>query len=698
MTSSSSLMTDQEFLRWIYGSRRHDLNKSRNEISRLEVAPLFIPPFFKRIKDGFKSNIVIVSAPGAVGKTTLAKHCSYSKQAYLWDLSKIKLGDNSFIGTIAECFGPKKLSKILEDFGKGEITFLFDAFDEAEIISRWEGVEKFVREVYSYGSNSSRMNMILFSRSETSSLLELLLSDLGGPDSYSMIEIDYFDKIGARSFIKANLKSNGDNSFENFREPFENALNLIFETIAKGLKNGTTGDIWENLDIRSFIGYSPVLQAISSYLEGQNYEEVAQKFSGQESGINGLSVVKKFIEDLLTREQEKVLNALKQKVIDTPDDWNEWERIYSPEYQIQFVLSYICGEKNYDHILQDPNVPDWLMKEFKESVRPFLPNHPFIRDREYNSPSFRDYTLGLLLHKGDQRKKIVRYIESGSFALTPLFSYFHKDAKGGHCIGPNVGYIYESAVSRSGYEDTALLTFIKPSRDNLFSLEIINQESIETFHVNFECLIDKENPLVFERRLNHATINVDGEIILGSRNGSIELSNVDIKAKTMRVGAREFFVNCFHGRDTVLFAESFIQDDYSLSFRRHGDGQFMLFWNGVVSHPWSDYFVKIDPNGDRELEEEFYALKRILTPFRKHGKGAFGKNRDFVENVIVSGNDLRRKIFNHLLENKLIIENQQNNQYLISEDAFGAMGINWSDVKQLNISKNLHSFLLQFRD
>ncbi len=90
---------------------------------------------------------MIFSAPGAVGKTTFAKYFAYQKNSYYWDLSKLKLGDNTFIGTVADCFGHENLVEILQRLEKGEVSFFFDGFDEAEMISGLDGIYNFVVEM-----------------------------------------------------------------------------------------------------------------------------------------------------------------------------------------------------------------------------------------------------------------------------------------------------------------------------------------------------------------------------------------------------------------------------------------------------------------------------------------------------------------------------------------------------------------------
>jgi hypothetical protein len=144
---------------WTNTSKYEIVSTSDKSIVNISAKPIFIHPKLKVVKDEANCPIIIVSAPGAVGKTTFAKYFAFEKKAFYWDLSKIKLGDNTFIGTLANTFGAHNLSKVIFDIGQGNISFFIDAFDEAEIISGWDGVEKFIREIYGFCKSSPKTNM-----------------------------------------------------------------------------------------------------------------------------------------------------------------------------------------------------------------------------------------------------------------------------------------------------------------------------------------------------------------------------------------------------------------------------------------------------------------------------------------------------------------------------------------------------------
>ena len=146
----------------IWDSISFDLIVEDEAFQKILTSPIFIHPKLKQIKKGENESLILISAPGAVGKTTFAKYATFVKKGYYIDLAKIKLGDNTFLGSLAKYFGTKKISEVLSYFEKGDITFFIDAFDEAEIISGWEGVENFVREIFTHCGNSPKPQHYIF--------------------------------------------------------------------------------------------------------------------------------------------------------------------------------------------------------------------------------------------------------------------------------------------------------------------------------------------------------------------------------------------------------------------------------------------------------------------------------------------------------------------------------------------------------
>lgn len=666
---------------------------NQKAVEKITEVPAYVDTTFRQIEELKNSPYLLISAPGAVGKTTFARYLSYYKRAYYWDLSQLKLGDNTFVGTLVDYFGAQNLSKVIDKLKTGEIVFVFDAFDEAEIISGWEGVENFLKEIHSFNKESSRVNVIFLSRSETAGLIQLTLESFENLDSFGMYEIDYFDKEYALKFIEVYLRSLDDKKHIEHNEKFLEAVDKIFETIIKGLVS-TQDNAW-NLDVvRSFLGYAPVLQTVASYLHDSNYQEVINYFDDENGARNGVELVSDLVEELLKREQDKVVKVLKEN---SSEHFDGWEFIYDSDIQIQEIIRYISSNGGYEP-KDNGNVPDFLKSEYLDALNNFLPNHPFLRKRKFSSPSFRDYSLGYMLGNNDNEKYCLELLSKGKFVLTPLFAFFYKRFNDGVCQGPHVGIIYDSVCSKLGFDQNSIQTFIKDGSDNKYKLEILSVDEKDPNNIEMECEISENNPLTIERRLSNALIHIDGTLVLGKSDTSIELNEVEIIADSIILKSKECVFNLGNKDHRIgIKANNFKALDHGLTIRKIGFGDVIVDWPGAQVYPWSDYYGEINLEDFNDVQEELYSLCRIFAPFRKHKRDTWGKYKPYVDDKVIGGNELRKSMLEYLVDLKVIHVDTGEQMYFLNEDALNDKGINWSDLRMMKYNKSLKSFLVDFK-
>lgn len=90
---------------------------------------------------------ILFSAPGATGKSSLAKYLAYKFGALYWNLAKVKIGTNSFAGSILSAVGAVNYSEFITDLNSGEILLIIDALDEAEIVSGRKMINSFLTDI-----------------------------------------------------------------------------------------------------------------------------------------------------------------------------------------------------------------------------------------------------------------------------------------------------------------------------------------------------------------------------------------------------------------------------------------------------------------------------------------------------------------------------------------------------------------------
>lgn len=69
------------------------------------------------------------------------------------------------------------------------------------------------------------------------------------------------------------------------------------------------------------------------------------------------------------------------------------------------------------------------------------------------------------------------------------------------------------------------------------------------------------------------------------------------------------------------------------------------------------------------------------------------KQYEYIENIILKDNVVRRKVFEKMLEKGLIYKNSSDNVYELNDSNLESYGINWSDLKSLKFNDKLLEFL-----
>ena len=101
----------------------------------------YVEPSFVEAENMYNAKFILFSAPGATGKSALAKYVCFNRNGIYWDLPDNKVAEYSFQGAISEAVGFENLSNFVEKLKNGKTFLVIDAFDEAEAGSGRTGIE-----------------------------------------------------------------------------------------------------------------------------------------------------------------------------------------------------------------------------------------------------------------------------------------------------------------------------------------------------------------------------------------------------------------------------------------------------------------------------------------------------------------------------------------------------------------------------
>lgn len=423
-------------------------------IKLIDEEPFYITPSFQDISSQKDANIYVISAPGATGKSALAKHLAFQFSSIYWDLSEITLGDNSFIGTLVNSVGQANFSDYISNLAHGKTVLIIDAFDEAEMISGTKSVRTFLLEIAKFAKDASAPCIILLSRAETAQKICSFFNEVN--TSYKHFEISFFEEQKAIDFITRVVEK--EKTLDQNTDIISQCINQYVSNIARLVPHD---------ELPSFIGYAPVLEVIGKHIARErNAYSFLQTLQSQ--SMKGIDVITKIMHELLVREHEKVKNSFLKRVESEYDcEKLETEQIYSPEEQIVCIIYYILFA-SYDYsVYTNSYIPFEIKDKYSEIIETFLPQHPFIKSVkagtgfDFTGPAFRDYVLSLLISDEKYKELIQMFFDekrvSNHFPSHLLWN-FYTNNNNVDIPADKIPYLFESFRSQTKADAQAYLT------------------------------------------------------------------------------------------------------------------------------------------------------------------------------------------------------------------------------------------------
>lgn len=224
-------------------------------LNKVDSEEFFFDPPLKLHEHLQSGPFILISSPGAVGKTTLAKHIAYKYHGLYWNTAAKRVSGTAFAGEVAHAVGIGKGQQqdlFYENLKSGKSFVVLDAFDEAALISQHEGIESFLEEIGSILRGSSGPSIILTARTEMAEFLLKTCQKYGfGVTHYS---IEYFHEASASEFIYQYLSYQKRNITAAQKAEIQKYINHIASIIG-------------NNQPRTFIGYAQVLRILARQVE-----------------------------------------------------------------------------------------------------------------------------------------------------------------------------------------------------------------------------------------------------------------------------------------------------------------------------------------------------------------------------------------------------------------------------------------------
>lgn len=669
---------------------------SQSKLGGWLAAPDDVPGFIEPeliLKEGNPetARIIIVSAPGAVGKSTFAKRIGRIAGFAIVDLSQTSpLGGNFFKGGLANAFGMDALSSA----AAGRLGLLVDALDEAQLRAPPDAYAAALLDMAGIAASQSALPVAIFGRTLAAEEAWLLLSS--AEQDVCLLEISFFDEERAKRYIESKLpilaaRSSAVNAaFEKHGQAFKS---FALQTRRQLTSLGTGSEL-------RFAGYAPVLDAICAFTLEEDALNPQARLATLKARTQ-VELIRSVSQAILQREQIKLHTQLLEAY---PDAKFQIEELYSPDEQLARVAGRIFGVAAPPFpVIENPDAA----KAYAEMVEQFGPQHPFL-DGKGASPAnlvFAAYLLVWALQKDEMAAAARTLLRSKSDIVSgvifDLFAGWLDEDKDNRTLSlADVGPLYESLKSQIGMGKRA-------------SLEVSTEDDEMKLFISFE-IVDRGDPLietrvygpyrsfpdaVLELQTPVTNVSIQAPIFVSLGDGVAQQIGApsDISVDSLTIAARQLQVypSTPENLNQLVFLAATDIDCQSVQTVTVRDAELAVSWPGADQYPWRKYSVEPPPPAPSpDIAFMRRRLRRILTAFRSHSKGELVRLAAKIDHLRMTKGSRGARLVEQLVTDKILSTFDAGKFYVLNPDRLGdLLKIDYQSLQQQRFTEGTDKYL-----
>ena len=628
------------------------------------------------------NKFILLSAPGAVGKTSLAKYIAREYHGFYWNVGSKAVNGTSFAGELAHAVGldGAKQNEFISGLRTGRNLVILDAFDEAALISGREGVKDFLIEIGDKILDSAQTpTVVLTARTEMAAFISDVCVEHGFGITHYCIE--YFEEDQALCFIEQYLNFQG----KKITSIQKNDIQQYLETIKNRIHTSE--------EVRSFMGYAQVLQILCRKIEKAiDDNELSNRLS---FGFNKEdNLIYEIVLELIERERKK-LDEFKDSIRPKYRGMNKEyvvDNLYSKKEQLIRLqwFSLVGGAESirvddFDGCIE--LIPEDKDK-YLELLKDWLPQHVFLRDNKI-IPIFSDYLFAESLLDTDLSLFAEEYqINGKAFRLpTRIFMDCYL-ALNNFCVNSKDIFFLDAAYRSKNSMDRMFFCEIKP--DDIESptevcLMYTDLKAEKESTVKIPVIRGKEDPIVLNR-IENMSINVEGEIILTpSITKDVVIRQAFIECDELKFQGQEIRFETYSEEENVIVVHNIPKRSPDTRITIKGTKRLQVDFpierhpqlKGIF-HELNPFFYLFDNENEENYEnldiKQFaFGLKKVLEQFKTDRySGDPAKHKEKINSRCKAG--IKKQVLEFLKKYDVIYED--NYKYMCSLERLSDLRIN----------------------
>lgn len=641
-------------------------------VAAFKEAPLTASGDYGNDSDADKNPLLLVSAPGAVGKSTLARQVAFATGAVYVDLAKADpVGGNTLSGGLVR-------SGLYESWKQESTAVLIDGLDEARLRVTQKAFEAFLSDIADI-SKSRVVPTVLFGRTGAAQDAWLILSDSGL--EASVLEIGFYGRDASVEFAEARLRALQPTNQHASTQ--RRALELLLDRLRE--QTDSDGD--------RFAGYAPVLQAVAERVAGEG--NPAGLVANIEKGEQ-LVTLQTIGSAILERERSK-LETLPFR------DRKIASRLYSADEQLERLVARVYQLSPPELLPMSPSDA----QVYSSALDTWVGEHPFLNGGVgASSAVFEAMIAAYALKKSKSADAALRNELKKGAAANPFLSEFYlpeaSSAAAVYLPPEHIGIVYASLRARLSLGDSASLS-VEGAEDAEEEAALRAEVEVTLVRRN----IDRPRTLRFDTeqtgaiRLGSHIEDVDlivphTRVEVGPGTEAVLVAPVNIQCDTFSLTADRIVVESASGGQTAavfIAASNFDGASMTSVPVLRGDVSLEASWPGVRSHPWTTFASDPTPPVNPQTDEALRRLRKFVVAFRSHGKGTLARYRYKIESERMTKGS-GQAVLNLLVREQIL--SLDGSLYFLDPNALGSRaGTNYRDCMARRFGPKTVAFVQQ---
>lgn len=645
-----------------------------------------------RFLDGeHKTPILLVRAPGAMGKSSAAKATAQELKSPYIDLAKVAIGGDSLTGLLTRVFGWTQAPALVTALQKGHGSLILDGLDEAQLAAGREHFEAFIRNIADLVRDAEpSFQIIIFGRPdviETSRVAFAVMEMY--PTVAELAPLDHGQSAKLIDLLLDDAKKD-DAPYRVHREhpkPFGTFRDQVLLDLARAVGE-EAGDIeaaWEG--VASFLGYPPVLFVLAAYLVVDNPADPANLRS-YSAGTRG-ELLREVVEGVMDREQTKVQHQV-AAALGIDDDRRSL--LYTREEQVARLLDR-TNNATLDMQLPAALNPEECSK-YEELIRNFVPDHPFLNGTKFENVVFADYvaaygTTSQIFEFHSASDVFVQNYKPG-----PFFAHFaHAMSPGGTERLISEAHIDRLIRSHAlGSSEVPMFLYTDVARDDAPALLILTERSesgsgtTSTPTLTFQ-ITGRTGILELSSPLSRGVVSTTGAVVVSSDTGEVILGpSLLLVASELELQGRKVLVQGTaedYASEVSIICDTAPVHPSDLVVSAFGRGGLSIYW----PHPafqWRSHLLdleKLNPSGlnPKLVWQAMFGLRRILSYFQASAAADPSIHAERLERVAVGSNEIFAGVLEALIELEVVV--REGHLYRLHLSQLSAYGVSWAALR-----------------